>query len=202
MRTKGRIASWNDDKGYGFIAPLDGGKQIFIHVSALGNRHRRPEVNEVVSYSLSKDARGRICAANATLAGDKLINKAPRRGNGLSMLAAVVFLIAVAGSAMIGPLPIAVPIAYLLMSLVAFVAYALDKSAARRGAWRTGEGTLLLFGLLGGWPGALIAQETLRHKSRKTSFRAAFWVTVLVNLAALSWFYSDDGRRALQALLG
>ena len=52
MRTKGKITSWNDDKGYGFITPLSGGKQIFIHISALSNRNRRPELNEVVTYSV------------------------------------------------------------------------------------------------------------------------------------------------------
>ena len=75
MRSKGKIASWNDDKGFGFITPLAGGKQVFIHVSAFGNRNRRPEINDVVTYALSTDKQGRPCAANATLAGDKLKEK-------------------------------------------------------------------------------------------------------------------------------
>jgi uncharacterized membrane protein YsdA (DUF1294 family) len=62
-----------------------------------------------------------------------------------------------------------------------FFAYAFDKAAARAGRWRTAEATLLLLGLVGGWPGALLAQQLLRHKSSKAPFRAAFWVTVALN---------------------
>ena len=64
---------------------------------------------------------------------------------------------------------------------VCLLAYAADKFAARSGGWRTRESTLLLLGLLGGWPGALLAQQWLRHKSAKPSFRNAFWLTVVVH---------------------
>jgi uncharacterized membrane protein YsdA (DUF1294 family) len=80
-------------------------------------------------------------------------------------------------------------VTYVLASVAAFVAYAIDKSAAQRGAWRTSERTLHLLALMGGWPGALIAQRVFRHKSRKPSFRVAFWTTVALNCAALTWFW-------------
>ena len=200
MRVKGKIASWNDNKGYGFIAPLDGGKQIFIHVKALGNRDRRPEVNEVVTYSVSKDRQGRPCAANATLVGDKLKVRSAQTSNTAAMLFAVLFLAAIGISVLAGDLPVAILIGYAALSLVAFIAYALDKSAAQRGAWRTSEATLLMLGLTGGWPGALIAQETLRHKSKKAPFRTVFWATVLINCAALVWLHTDGGRAAVELL--
>ncbi|TFW13826.1 DUF1294 domain-containing protein [Duganella callida] len=73
---------------------------------------------------------------------------------------------------------------YGVASLLCFAAYALDKSAARRGARRTPERSLLLLGLVGGWPGGLLAQRWLRHKSVKPSFQLKFWLTVLLNLAA------------------
>ncbi len=76
---------------------------------------------------------------------------------------------------------------YVLISLLTFVLYAQDKAAAQTGTWRTPESTLHLLSLLGGWPGALIAQQILRHKSKKQSFRRVFWVTVVLNLAALVW---------------
>jgi uncharacterized membrane protein YsdA (DUF1294 family) len=79
---------------------------------------------------------------------------------------------------------------YLAASVVAFAVYAADKSAARAGRRRTPENTLLLLGLLGGWPGALVAQQTLRHKTKKRGFLAAFWVSVVLNstaLGALLW---------------
>ncbi|WP_229499499.1 DUF1294 domain-containing protein [Pseudoduganella ginsengisoli] len=62
--------------------------------------------------------------------------------------------------------------------------YAADKSAARAGRWRIPESTLLMLGLCCGWPGGVVAQQWLRHKSVKASFRLKFWGTVLVNVAA------------------
>jgi len=72
---------------------------------------------------------------------------------------------------------------YLVMSVVAFVAYGIDKRAARGGGRRISEATLLILGLLGGWPGALLAQRRFRHKTRKQPFRTLFWLTVVANVA-------------------
>lgn len=68
------------------------------------------------------------------------------------------------------------------LSVITFIVYAIDKSAARRRGPRTPERTLHLLALAGGWPGALLAQRWLRHKSAKASFRRVFWVTVAVNV--------------------
>lgn len=73
-----------------------------------------------------------------------------------------------------------------LLNGVTFFAYARDKNAAQRGAWRTREQTLHLLALLGGWPAAWWAQQWLRHKSRKPSFRAAYWGTVLLHGTGLA----------------
>ncbi|WP_229276042.1 DUF1294 domain-containing protein [Agromyces kandeliae] len=67
-------------------------------------------------------------------------------------------------------------------SLVAVAAYGADKAAARRAAPRVAEQTLHLVDAAGGWPGALVAQQLFRHKTRKRSFRRAFWATVVVNV--------------------
>jgi uncharacterized membrane protein YsdA (DUF1294 family) len=75
---------------------------------------------------------------------------------------------------------------YALASLACFGAYAMDKSAARSRARRTPERTLLLLGLAGGWPGALLAQRMLRHKTAKTSFQVKFWLTVIANIGVLT----------------
>lgn len=74
---------------------------------------------------------------------------------------------------------------YAAISAITFLTYAIDKSAARRGAWRTPERTLHFLALAGGWPGALLAQQLLRHKTAKLPFRVTFWATVIVNLAGL-----------------
>lgn len=86
--------------------------------------------------------------------------------------------------------PYLVGAAYLLASAACFAMYAIDKSAARAGRWRTSESTLLLMGLAGGWPGAALAQQWMRHKSSKPSFRARFWATVGLNIGAFAYFAS------------
>ena len=202
MRSKGKITSWNDDKGFGFITPVDGGKQVFMHVKALRRNSRRPEVSDVVTYALSKDKRGRPCAANATLAGDKLKEKVQNRRNSFAIFFALAFLCAVGASVLAGTLPRIILLVYAVLSLVTFIAYAIDKSAAKSGRWRTSEATLQLCGLVGGWPGALIAQQTLRHKSKKTSFRVVLWINVFLNCGAIVWLHTASGRVVLYSLLG
>jgi uncharacterized membrane protein YsdA (DUF1294 family) len=86
--------------------------------------------------------------------------------------------------------PNAVGIVYLLASTVCFIVYAIDKSAARAGRWRTSESTLLMMGLACGWPGAALAQQWMRHKSSKPSFRAQFWATVCLNVGAFAYLAS------------
>ncbi len=66
-------------------------------------------------------------------------------------------------------------------SLLAFFLYWRDKRKARSGTWRTPEKILHGVELLGGWPGALIAQQVLRHKTRKPSFQWVFWAIVLLH---------------------
>ena len=80
-------------------------------------------------------------------------------------------------------LPLWVAGLYGVASVVTFIAYAMDKSAAARGAWRTAESTLHMLALAGGWPGALCAQQWLRHKSSKAEFRSVFWLTLVLNVA-------------------
>lgn len=72
------------------------------------------------------------------------------------------------------------------INLLTFVTYAMDKSAAQSGRWRTPEKHLHLLSLAGGWPGAWCAQQWLRHKSSKQDFRAVYWATVVVHCAALA----------------
>jgi uncharacterized membrane protein YsdA (DUF1294 family) len=124
-----------------------------------------------------------------------------RKSSTPAIIFALFFLCAVYFSVKTGRLPTIVFMAYAALSLAAFIAYAIDKSAAQRGAWRIREGTLHMFGLLGGWPGALVAQQTLRHKSKKVSFRVGFWFTVLVNCAALVWLHTENGRSLLNMAL-
>ena len=92
-----------------------------------------------------------------------------------------------AGATVAWSLPPLVGAGYLAMSALCFCSYALDKSAARRGERRAPESRLLVLGLLGGWPGAVLAQQWLRHKTLKQPFRNLFWCTVAANLAGFLW---------------
>ena len=82
---------------------------------------------------------------------------------------------------------------YGLMSLITFVVYYLDKRAARLGRSRTPEATLHLLELLGGWPGALLAQRLIRHKNAKVGYQVVFWLIVaahVVGWIAAMWYWS------------
>ena len=106
----------------------------------------------------------------------------------LGVTSAVLFLASLCVAAARGSLPLAVPVVYGAASAATVIVYAADKSAARRDDWRTPERTLHLLALVGGWPGALIAQAVFRHKTRKLSFRLVFWITVAANCGALVWW--------------
>ena len=102
----------------------------------------------------------------------------------------LVFALVYAAASFVWELPLLVGGAYLVISLTCFVVYAIDKSAARNGGWRTPERTLLLLGLACGWPGALLAQQWLRHKTSKRPFQQMFWVTVVVNIVGFLYLSS------------
>jgi uncharacterized membrane protein YsdA (DUF1294 family) len=82
---------------------------------------------------------------------------------------------------------------YLLLGLGTFLVYGIDKISAASGGWRVREDTLHLLDILGGWPGAFVAQRFFRHKIRKKSFRARYWATVILNCAVLGWLLSPYG---------
>ena len=91
----------------------------------------------------------------------------------------------------------------LAVSALTVLVYAKDKSAAERGLWRVRESTLHLWSLLGGWPGAYVAQRALRHKTRKDAFLARYRLSVAANCGVvalvfvlLAWsFEGFDGAR-------
>jgi uncharacterized membrane protein YsdA (DUF1294 family) len=117
------------------------------------------------------------------------------------LVVASLFVLFVIAGTLAGRLPLAVIATYGVVSILTFLIYWFDKSAARQGQWRTKESSLLLLGLAGGWPGAVVAQRVLRHKSRKQSFQMAFWGTVVMNSVALGWLFTDRGWKLLDQLL-
>ncbi len=86
---------------------------------------------------------------------------------------------------------------HLVISALTFLVYALDKWLARRRWRRVPENGLHLLGVLGGWPGAMLASEAVRHKSSKGSFRSWLWITAAVNALVLLWLTTPSGRSML-----
>jgi uncharacterized membrane protein YsdA (DUF1294 family)/cold shock CspA family protein len=201
MRTQGKITAWKGDKGYGFITPSSGAKQVFVHINAFADRNSRPQIKQIVTFTLSTDKQGRPCAVRVTRAGESLPGEIKRNDKSLYVLGAVFFLVAVVLAVAIGGIPFPVLLLYLAASALTFIVYAMDKSAARSGAWRTQESTLHGLSLIGGWPGALIAQQVLRHKSKKEDFRFVFWLTVVINVGVFLWLFTDTGSAVLGSLL-
>ncbi|EJO6735144.1 DUF1294 domain-containing protein, partial [Salmonella enterica] len=60
--------------------------------------------------------------------------------------------------------------------------YGIDKTAARKTWRRVPESTLLVFGVVGGWPGAIVGQQLFRHKTQKQPFKTYFIVSVIVSI--------------------
>lgn len=76
-----------------------------------------------------------------------------------------------------------------LINILTFTLYALDKRAARRGGWRVKESTLLFLSLLGGSPAALIASKVLHHKTIKRDFILRFWLVIIIQVTAVVFFF-------------
>jgi uncharacterized membrane protein YsdA (DUF1294 family) len=72
---------------------------------------------------------------------------------------------------------------YLLLSVITFAAYGLDKRRAIKGQWRIKERTLHLFEFLGGWPGGLLGQNVFRHKRRKLSYMLVTAIVIALHVA-------------------
>ncbi len=201
MRLKGKIIKWNTDKSFGFIKSNEGGDHVFIHKTALANRSRTPQINDVITFSITKDKNGRYCACDATFSGEKLKKKEAKKVSKFSVYLSLLFLATITLSFFLGNLPEKLLYVYVGLSALTFIAYAIDKSKAKSGAWRTQESTLHLFSLAGGWPGAALAQQFLRHKSAKREFRNVFWFTVLINVSTFLWLMSPNGEQLLKVFL-
>lgn len=190
---KGTLTQWDDAKGYGFITPDGGGPKLFVHIKAFGLRPARPFVGERLSYREGQDAQGKRRAQDVQSLAPR---PAPRQRDG----GRVVLLIpAFAGFVLVVHLLWGVPNwlwgIYTAMSLATFITYALDKRAAGRGEWRVPENTLHALALACGWPGALLAQRLLRHKSVKAPFRRVYWAMVVLNIAAFVTVFTPLFRR-------
>lgn len=208
MRAKGKISRWQDDKGFGFIQPMLGGPQVFLHVSALQNRQRRPQIDEVVTYTRVADEQGRFNAQDVIFAGEQPIpqpklqqkpkqqlqqkRQGPWHPKYWQYVLAAAFILLLMAGAVEAYVSWKIVLFYLIASILTFAFYGSDKIAAENRSWRTPESSLQMVALLGGWPGALIAQNLLRHKISKSAFMTQFWLMVLLNITGLyCWCFTD-----------
>ncbi|WP_426416151.1 DUF1294 domain-containing protein [Aestuariirhabdus sp. LZHN29] len=207
MKKNGTLSRWNDDRGFGFISPAQDAHngEIFVHIKSFIGSRRRPEVGDRLQFRAELTPDGKQRAVEVLFQGEKARPKRsqPTRRPGALMdtSIATLFLGILVTLTLRGMIPPHLLMLYLGTSLGAFALYWKDKSAARNGVWRTSETTLWFAGLIGGWPGALIAQRVLRHKSSKASFQTIFWITVVINMGALGWVFTAEGAAKLQQVV-
>lgn len=205
MRFDGQLISWNDAKGFGFIRPRNGGQEIFVHIKAWPAGTARPQGQELLTFEVERNAEGKIRARNVAFAQLGKRRQTPGAGSQARSGSAARFMLALfcvllMACAILWQVPRMVAGAVVGASMLCFGVYAHDKAAARKGTQRVPENYLHLLALIGGWPGALLAQQLLRHKSSKPAFRAAFWGTVILNVAVFLCIGSPLGSKLLKLL--
>jgi uncharacterized membrane protein YsdA (DUF1294 family)/cold shock CspA family protein len=188
---QGKLVQWNGSKGFGFIQS-EAGERVFVHISTLKRAgYFRPKAGDMVWFEQGSDAKGRVQA----------VNIAPKKGGKPAVVSGakkdlIDYL-------MYGLLPLFLLMVlsssarWLLLAISAgssalvFAMYWLDKRQAANGGWRVPEANLHLVSLCGGWPGAWLAQQTLRHKTQKTTFRVGFLASAMLCIVALGFLLSQ-----------
>lgn len=206
---RGTLKTWKDDRGFGFIQPIDGSQEVFLHISEVKDATRRPQKNDTIYYYCVVQSDGKVRAYNAFILGSRSRFKSSAstsdyqpKSNFLGSNFPIMEVVLLSLLPTIGvihftwttlnPLPATI---YPAMSILTYMLYADDKVRAKRQHWRVSEKTLHWFELAGGWLGGIIAQKTLRHKSKKESYQATFWTIVGVHY--LVWLFWLFGRSIL-----
>jgi len=203
MRFDGVLRSWNDERGFGFLEPVQGGEQVFVHIKAFPPAVGRPQLNQAYSFEVEvspKGKRAKNVQAVRQTASRRPSERQERAQWGTATLFAIPAFLVVYGVVAVLWRPSGwISALYLGMSVLTFVVYAADKAAAEARRWRTPESTLHALALAGGWPGALVAQQFMRHKSTKQGFRELFWATVMLNVVGFVALCSPWARQFLPA---
>ncbi len=168
----GTIVEWDSKRGFGFISC--GGERVFVHVKDCLERHQPPLKGDRVAFVMGADAKGRPCAQEVT----SLSSRSRLKTRHLFQLMGLLILPGLALSAL--PCRFILLAYFVVISVIASFYYRRDKASARSGAWRIEEARLHTLELLGGWPGAFLAQRILRHKTIKKSFQINFWLIVIL----------------------
>lgn len=186
VRLTGVVMNWHDDRGFGFIKADDGGPDLFLHARSFNNGLERPHDGMAVTYESRTNSDGRLRAAHVVAAGEKWSNAPAARKTSalvLGYVAIVGFAAIVTLEIVFWGMPMWVLAIYGGVSIISILFYWQDKMAAIKGTWRVPEEQLHLLGIVGGWPGGIIAQHIFRHKTQKAQFARYFWFTVLLNVS-------------------
>ena len=210
----GRVVHWRDDNGFGFVVP-DGptqgsdNRQLFFHIRDFADSSIRPSEGCRLQFTLGKDKRQRPIASQLKVIATPA-NAAPLPETQLvdldytqdvALYFRCAFLVLVVIALLFGTLPYVLPILYIEASLFTYWLYRVDKAAAiARQRQRLPEQSLQLFSLIGGWPGALLAQKKLAHKKRKFLFQREFLLVIIGNGILLIWLLSQHGQLFLGRL--
>jgi uncharacterized membrane protein YsdA (DUF1294 family)/cold shock CspA family protein len=201
MRYQGKIFDWKDEQGYGLVMPNGGGQKAFVHIKNYFSQTRRPANGDLITYELLADDKRRFYANNILPVGKLSKASTTYKQYFFTNTFAITFCVILVLSVLIGGLPSFILWLYLVVSVVTFIAYALDKQAAKNRQWRRSEKTLHVLALIGGWPGALVAQKMFRHKTIKKEFQIIFWATVVLNALVIFWLLlSEDGGALLRSI--
>lgn len=213
MKRQGTLVRWDKDRGFGFIRCPEISADVFVHLRDFADRGTTPQVGMTLAFDeIHVGGKGpRAVAVQAVGATQQQRQQPRQRASGsprgrvsrnntvrsldaapsfFSTLPMAILVVGYAGllayGVWAGRIPPIVLGVLALLNLLTFFVYGFDKNAAATGRWRTAESTLHLLSLIGGWPGAWCAQRLLRHKVRKTSFMAGYWVTVLAHIGAVA----------------
>lgn len=188
----GRIVTWDRGRGYGYVD--DGKRRVFLHIREFAERHKAPEVGDVIVFTMGTDAHGRSCARQAVHQndGDRI-----RRGD-IFVLGILLLAPGIAAWRVVDEKGIWFLVIWtVVISGLTYGCYAYDKHCSRDGRWRVPENCLHVFEFVGGWPGAFLAQCRLRHKCSKSRYQVAFWLIVAVHqFVAIDYLRGWEAARA------
>ena len=107
MRLEGKLTKWNDDRGFGFVTPTQGGPEVFVHISAFPRDGRRPSLGERLTFELEIDSGGKKRARNLLCPSRPTVHSARqpaprRRGEKNGILGRVLSLAVVVALAFYG----------------------------------------------------------------------------------------------------
>ncbi len=191
---KGHLVMWNDLKGFGFIRPDGTDEDFFVHISTFKKGlPRRPEIGDEIHFRPHEGNSGRKRAAFALIPALEQKDTGKGRHFSLNPRPRSVFVnlliitpLVLSGYLLVlakNPAPFFL---YWILSILTMFLYGTDKAHAATRRWRVPEIYLHILEFLGGWPGALIAQNDFRHKTRVTTY---VWILRgIIAIHLMGWF--------------